>query len=185
MAKLFWRYGAMASGKSAALLMVHTNYECIGRMAVIATAAVDNRYGEAKVTSRMGVSKDAKVYTRQTVFEPTFVGAGVEALLVDEAQFLTTEQVEQLHRLAAVDNIAILCFGLRTDFQGKAFEGSAALGVLADSMEPLRTLCTCGKGATMNIRMASDGQRVREGEQVQIGGNESYRASCARCFYTE
>jgi thymidine kinase len=108
----------------------------------------------------------------------------VACVLIDEAQFLTVEQVRQLHRWVHTTNIPVMCFGLRSDFQGNAFPGSAALLTLADNLEEIRTACQCGKKATMNMRIDEHGQKVEEGDQVLIGGNARYRQVCARCFYS-
>jgi thymidine kinase len=107
----------------------------------------------------------------------------VACVLVDEAQFLTKEQVVQLHQVAQVRGVPVICYGLRSDFRGEPFPGSAYLLALADDIEEIKNICTCGKKATMTIRVDADGRRIREGEQVSIGGNESYRQACGRCFY--
>ena len=106
-------------------------------------------------------------------------------MLLDEAQFLTPPQVRQLHRMAHVEDMPVLCYGLRSDFRGEAFPGSAALLTLADDIEEMRSICACARKATMNIRIDADGRRVQHGEQVVIGGNERYRAVCPSCFYSE
>jgi thymidine kinase len=108
----------------------------------------------------------------------------VACVLVDEAQFLTTAQVVQLHQLAQVRGVPVICYGLRSDFRGDPFPGSAYLLALADDIEEIKNICSCGKKATMNVRVDPEGRRIREGEQVSIGGNESYRQACGRCFYT-
>jgi thymidine kinase len=185
MAKLWWRYGSMGAGKSIALISVAHNYERIGQKAAIFTAAIDNRFGTGKVTSRIGVSRDALTFHDNTEFTFDLVGHDVACCLVDEAQFLTIEQVKQLHKIAAINDVPVICFGIRTDFMGNGFEGALALGVMADRIEELKTVCGCGKKATFNIRLDESGKRVRNGEQVQIGGDDTYRQACPVCFYSE
>jgi thymidine kinase len=173
----------MGAGKSAALLLVAHNYDCIGQQSKTYTSALDDRFGESVVASRMGISRVAHAFNRDTVFDLDTVGEGIRCVLVDEAQFLTTTQVVQLHRLAALHGVPVICFGLRTDFRGVAFEGSAALGVIADQIEELKSVCTCGKKASFNVRFDADGNRVKDGAQIQIGGNATYQQACAACFY--
>lgn len=183
MSKLFWRYGAMGAGKSIALLSVAHNYARIGRKVELFTAQLDDRFGAGKVASRLGISMDARAFTPATVFTREMMADDAACVLVDEAQFLTAVQVEQLHRLAALGGLPVICYGLRSDFMGRAFEGAAALGILADQIEELKTVCACGRKATFNMRLDGAGQRVREGAQVQIGGDETYRQTCPVCFY--
>jgi thymidine kinase len=185
MAKLFWRYGSMGAGKSVALLSVAYNYERIGQKSVIFTTALDDRFGVGKVASRMGISREAVTFTRDTSFGKSNIPFDTACILVDEAQFLTKMQVQELHKIAQLGSIPVICYGLRTDFQGEAFEGSAALGVLADDMEELKMVCKCGSKATMNIRMNGEGKRVFAGDQVDIGADGKYEASCPACFYKE
>ena len=175
----------MGAGKSAALLQAAFNYEEMDQKVAVFTATVDDRYGVGKVTSRLGISRDAKVFDDKTDF--IAIGeqcGGVACLLIDEAQFLSQDQVKQLHRVAhSKRNLPSICFGIRSDFRGDAFPGSAMLLTLADSIEELKTICTCGSKASMNMRLDATGRRVTDGAQVQIGGNESYRSACPRCFY--
>jgi thymidine kinase len=112
-------------------------------------------------------------------------GGNLACLLIDEAQFLTPEQVRQLHRMAHVDHVPVICWGLRSDFRGEAFPGSAALLTLADEVEEMKSICACARKATMNMRIDAQGRRVKEGAQVEIGGNERYRAVCPACFYAD
>jgi thymidine kinase len=171
----------MNAGKSTALLQVAHNYEEQGQKVQLYTAAIDNRYGVGLITSRLGPQRQVDLFDAQTDF---LAGAPqVACILVDEAQFLTTLQVQQLHQVAQVRGIPVICYGLRSDFRGEPFPGSAYLLALADDIEEIKNICSCGKKATMNIRVDADGQRLREGEQVSIGGNESYRQACGRCFY--
>lgn len=181
--KLHYIYSAMAAGKTTHLLQVHFNYLERGHKVVLYTAAVDNRSGVGMVTSRLGLQREALVFDANTVFDTTTIPADTACVLIDEAQFLTTSAVEQLHRLAHVHGIAVMCWGLRSDFQGKSFEGSAALLTLADSIAETKTICDCGKKASMNARLDDAGQRLSDGPQLLIGGNNRYRALCPECFY--
>lgn len=185
MAKLYFRYSAMNAGKSAALLQVAHNYEEQGRAVELYTAAVDDRYGIGKITSRLGLQRDAQLFDSDFDFWVALSKSQASCLLVDEAQFLTPVQVVQLHRLTQLKGLPVICYGLRTDFQGKPFAGSAHLLALADDIEEMKTICSCGRKATMNIRLNSNGQRERDGKLVDIGGNARYLQVCAQCFYSE
>jgi thymidine kinase len=171
----------MNAGKSTAMLQVAHNYEEQGQVVRLFTAAIDSRYGVGKVTSRLGPQRAVETFDADTDFLAE--APKVACLLIDEAQFLTTRQVQQLHQLAQVRGVPVICYGLRSDFRGDPFPGSAYLLALADDIEELKNICTCGKKATMNVRIDDHGKRIREGEQVSIGGNESYRQACGRCFY--
>jgi thymidine kinase len=171
----------MNAGKSTSLLQVAHNYEEQGQKVMLYTAAIDNRYGVGLITSRLGPQRETAVFDRDTDFLANV--PDVACMLVDEAQFLTKEQVVQLHRLAQVRGVPVICYGLRSDFRGDPFPGSAYLLALADDIEEIKNICTCGKKATMNIRVDAEGRRIVEGDQVSIGGNESYRQACGRCFY--
>ena len=184
MAKLFFRFAAMNAGKSTVLLQVAYNYEEQQQRVLLFTAKVDDRYNVGKVTSRLGVDRDAEVFSSATNFiEEVRRREKLACVLVDEAQFLTPVQVRQLHQVAHLCNIPVLCFGLRSDFQGEAFPGSAVLLTLADELEELKTICRCGRKASMNMRVDAQGNKVTEGDQVEIGGNSRYRSVCPRCFY--
>jgi thymidine kinase len=189
MAKLYFRYAAMNAGKSTALLQAAHNYEERGMQVRLFIAALDDRGGAGTIASRLGLSRQAQRFGADTVFDAPALWSDAAprpaCLLIDEAQFLTCEQVRQLHRLAHVDDMPVLCWGLRSDFQGRAFEGSAELLTLADDLEEMKTVCACGRKASMNLRFGADGQRVTAGEQVLIGGNDRYRAVCPRCFYSD
>ena len=171
----------MNAGKSTALLQVAHNYEEQGQQVKLYTAAIDNRYGVGLITSRLGPQREVATFDGGTDF--LAAAPSVSCVLVDEAQFLSKEQVQQLHQLAQVRGVPVICYGLRSDFRGDPFPGSAYLLALADDIEEIKNICTCGKKATMNVRVDSEGRRIREGEQVSIGGNESYRQACGRCFY--
>jgi thymidine kinase len=174
----------MNAGKSTAMLQVAHNYEEQGQTVRLFTAAIDNRYGVGKVTSRLGPQRDTEVFDADTNFLEK-IDQKIACLLIDEAQFLTTLQVQQLHQLAQVRGIPVISYGLRTDFRGDPFPGSAYLLALADDIEELKNICSCGKKATMNIRVDENGKRLKDGEQISIGGNESYLQACGRCFYTD
>lgn len=185
MAKLYFRWSAMNAGKSTALLQVAHNYEERGQKVDVFTSALDDRYGTGRVTSRLGVSREAATFHRTKSFlEHYRRKAFPNCILVDEAQFLTAAQAGELHRLAHLWNVPVICCGLRTDFRGKPFEGAVALLSLADSLDEVKTVCRCGHKATMTVRLDEKGQRVREGDQVQIGGNDRYESVCPRRFYT-
>ena len=183
MAKLFFRYAAMNAGKSTALLQVAHNYEERGHRVRIFTAVVDDRYGRGYVTSRLGPQRAAEVFGPDTDFSSLIAAdPGIACILVDEAQFLSKAQVWALHEIAHQRNVPAICYGLRTDFQGELFAGSATLLALADEMDEMKTICDCGRKATMNLRVDADNRRVTQGAQVEIGGNARYRAVCGRCF---
>jgi thymidine kinase len=185
MAKLHFRYAAMNAGKSTALLQTAHNYEERGMSVRVFTAALDTRAGKGVVVSRLGITREAETFGPDTEFVRDHLGDSVDCLLIDEAQFLTADQVRQLHRLAHVNGVPVICYGLRSDFRAEPFAGSAALLILADDIEEMKSVCACGRKATLNLRIDSRGQRVREGEQVFIGGNERYRAICPACFYKD
>lgn len=185
MAKLFWRYGAMAAGKTLALLGVAHNYERLGRSVLIYTARLDHRYGEGVVGTRLGLQRPARTFAPDTVFDAADMPPDTACILFDEAQFLNRRQVSELHRLAVLHGFPVICYGLRSDFRGEAFEGAAALATLADQVEELKTVCRCGRKASFNIRVDAQGLRIKEGEQVSIGGDASYVAACPHQFYTD
>lgn len=183
MAKLFFRYAAMNAGKSTALLQVAHNYEERGHRVRLFTSGVDDRYGVGFITSRLGPKREAEVFDKRTDFLALHASQpGVACFLIDEAQFLTKTQVWALHELAHIANTPAICYGLRTDFQGELFEGSATLLALADEMDEMKTICDCGRKATMNMRVDASNRKVTEGAQVEIGGNARYRSVCGRCF---
>lgn len=192
MAKLFFRYAAMNAGKSTALLQTAHNYEERGMRVRLFTAAHDDRSGPGIVGSRLGLQRQVETFGPETVFDAALLEGPTAAapsklacVLVDEAQFLSPLQVRQLHRLAHLHRVPVICYGLRSDFRGEAFPGSAALLTLADDLEEMKTICACGRKASFNLRVDDLGRRVDEGEQVVIGGNERYRAVCPSCFYSD
>jgi len=184
MAKLYFNYSTMNAGKSTVLLQAAHNYKERGMVPYLLTARLDNRAGEGRIASRIGIGEDADTFdTDEDLFAKvkTRLDAGPCAcIFVDEAHFLSDDQVWQLAR--AVDDLAvpIMCYGLRVDFRGKLFPGSAALLALADEMREIRTICHCGKKATMVVRNDAEGNALRDGAQVQIGGNETYVSLCRR-----
>lgn len=189
MSKLYFRYAAMNAGKSTALLQVAHNYEERGMAVLLFTAAHDDRAGAGQIGSRLGLVRPAATFGTDTEFDrarlQALAGGPVACVLIDEAQFLTVAQVRQLHRMAHVEDVPVICWGLRSDFQGEAFAGSAMLLTLADGVEEMKSICACARKATMNIRIDSEGRRVKQGEQVVIGGNDRYRAVCPACFYSD
>ena len=185
MAKLYFRYAAMNAGKSTALLQAAYNYGERGMKVVLFTAAHDDRSGSGVIGSRLGLHKTVDTFGAHTTFSRAGLPAGVACVLIDEAQFLSPEQVRQLHRMAHRDDVPVICFGLRSDFRGDGFPGAITLLTLADDLEEMKTICACGRKASMNMRIDDRGRRVLEGEQVEIGGNERYRAVCPTCFYSD
>jgi thymidine kinase len=189
MSKLFFRYAAMNAGKSTALLQVAHNYEERGMRVLLLTAAHDDRIGAGLIGSRLGLTRRAATFGRDTEFSAAHLqalaGERVACVLIDEAQFLTAAQVRQLHRLVHSAHLPVICWGLRSDFRGEPFEGSAMLLTLADDVEEMKSICACARKATMNMRIDAQGRRVQHGEQVVIGGNERYRAVCPACFYSD
>ena len=186
MAKLYFRYSAMNAGKSTSLLQIAHNYEEQGQSVLLFTAGIDDRSGKGCIASRLGLTRNANVFDDSTDFSSLLQRQPTPAcVLVDESQFLLPAQVRQLHRTAHLCNIPVICFGLRSDFQGNPFPGAAQLLTLADDIEEIKTICACGRKATMNVRFDGHGHRVREGAQIEIGGNSRYLQVCARCFYAE
>ena len=183
MAKLYFYYASMNAGKSTNLLQADFNYRERGMRTMLFTAAIDDRFAAGTVTSRIGLGADAIAFERDTDLLAIVHREG-EALpacvLVDEAQFLTARQVDQLATLADVHHVPVLAYGLRTDFQGALFEGSARLLAIADSLVEIKSVCVCGRKATMNLRMDASGMPVAEGRQTEIGGNDRYVALCRK-----
>lgn len=186
MAKVYFYYSAMNAGKSTVLLQSSYNYHERGMHTMLFVPAVDTRAGGGRIQSRIGLHADAmRLPADENVFEhvkSAHAAQPVACVLVDEAQFLTRPQVEQLTDVADRLGIPVLCYGLRTDFQGQLFPGSGALLGLADNLIELKTICHCGRKATMNLRVGPDGRAVKEGAQVEIGGNERYVAMCRRHY---
>ena len=185
MAKLYFYYSTMNAGKSTALLQASHNYHERGMRTLVYTAALDDR-GGGRVQSRIGISGEARHFAvGQDLFTEIVADHSTGALacvLVDEAEFLSTEQVQQLARVVDELDVPVLCYGLRTDFQGRLFPGSAQLLAWADNLVELKTICHCGRKATMVVRTAADGRIEQQGAQVEIGGNERYVSLCRRHF---
>lgn len=188
MAKLYFYYSAMNAGKSTTLLQSSYNYQERGMNTLVYTAAIDDRYGVGKVSSRIGISQDARLFKNDSnLFDEITAYIADEKLhciLIDEAQFLTRQQVYQLTEVVDKLKIPVLCYGLRTDFQSELFEGSRYLLAWADQLEELKTICYCGRKAGFVIRMNEKGEAVKDGDQIQIGGNDSYLSVC-RLHYKE
>lgn len=184
MAKLYFNYSTMNAGKSTMLLQAAHNYSERGMQSYLLTARLDTRAGEGRIASRIGIGAQADLYDPQTdlfaVVQARLAQGPVDCLFLDEAQFLTAEQVWQLARVVDDLGLPAMCYGLRVDFQGKLFPGSAALLALADEMREVRTICHCGKKATMVVRKAADGTIIQDGAQVEIGGNDRYVSLCRR-----
>lgn len=185
MSKLYFRYAAMNAGKSTALLQAAHNYEERGMHVLLFTAAHDDRAGSGLIGSRLGLQRSVATFGPDTQFVRELLPPDLACLLIDEAQFLSPQQVRQLHRLAHRGHVPVICYGLRSDFRGEAFPGSAALLTLADDLEEMKTICACARKASMNMRIGPEGRRVTEGEQIEIGGNDRYRAVCPHCFYSD
>ncbi|MDP3230274.1 MAG: thymidine kinase [Acidovorax sp.] len=178
-------YSTMQGGKSTALLQRRHNLISIGKRVLVLTSSLDDRYGVGKVTSRMGPQCEAQLFTHATVFDSSLPLNGIDEVFIDEAQFLRAEQVHQIHaNLTSGLRIRVSCFGLRTDFRGKPFEGAATLLALADTLHEISTLCRCGAKATLNQRIDVRGSPVREGAVLEIGGDSRYRPVCPHCFYS-
>ncbi|PZO66449.1 MAG: thymidine kinase [Paracoccus denitrificans] len=182
MAKLYFNYSTMNAGKSTLLLQASYNYRERGMQTLLLTAAVDQRAGEGVIASRIGISDSAIVFAPDTdLFQLIKQQCdGCACVFVDEAQFLTAEQVWQLARVADDLSLPVMAYGLRTDFRGLLFPGSAALLAIADNLREVRTICHCGRKATMVVRLGPDGAVLHDGAQVQIGGNETYVSLCRR-----
>ncbi|KPF91526.1 thymidine kinase [Novosphingobium sp. AAP83] len=186
MAKLYFYYASMNAGKSTNLLQAEFNYRERGMATMLWTASIDDRGGDRAIESRIGLHAEAYRFDRTTdLWESVHSASAVEPLscvLVDEAQFLSKAQVWQLARVADEGSIPVLCYGLRTDFQGELFEGAGALLGIADSLVELKAVCHCGRKATMNLRVDESGAAVRAGAQTEIGGNDRYVALCRKHF---
>jgi thymidine kinase len=186
MAQLYFYFSAMNAGKSTSLLQSAYNYRERGMTAKLYTAAIDDRYGVGKISSRIGLSEEADTFSATTDFWQESLKqvneAPVNCFFIDEAQFLSKQQVQQLARVCDELNVPVLCYGLRSDYQGEPFEGSIYLLVLADKLSEIKTVCHCGRKATMVLRVNSDGLPVSGGEQIEIGGGSRYVSVCRRHF---
>jgi thymidine kinase len=186
MAKLYFYYASMNAGKSTTLLQADFNYRERGMATMLWTAALDDRSADMPIASRIGLAAEAHRFDAATDMwdrvSAVHSGQPLACVLVDEAQFLSKDQVWQLARLADEAGIPVLCYGLRTDFQGELFPGSAALLGIADALIELKAVCHCGRKATMNLRVDASGAAVKAGAQTEIGGNDRYVALCRKHF---
>ena len=182
MAKLYFKYGAMGSSKSAQALITKFNYEERGMSVWLIKPALDNRDGALTIRSRIGLEAQAEAIAAEDDIRELYRRRGrPDVIIADEAQFLAPQQIDQLRELVDFENLPVLCFGLRTDFRTQLFPGSRRLMELADSITEIKTICTCGAKATVNARLL-DGRVVTEGAQVLLGGNDSYVAMCHACW---
>ncbi|WP_407495266.1 thymidine kinase [Pseudooceanicola sp. MF1-13] len=189
MAKLYFNYSTMNAGKSTVLLQASHNYIERGMQTYLMTAKLDDRAGTGRIASRIGIGAEADTFTAAddlfARIQSRLDAGPCACVFIDESQFLTRDQVWQLARAVDDLGVPIMCYGLRVDFLGELFEGSAALLALADEMREVRTICHCGKKATMVVRRGPDGKALREGAQVQVGGNETYVSLCRRHWREE
>lgn len=186
MAQLYFYYSSMNAGKSTSLLQSSYNYRERGMNTFVLTASIDDRAGVGKVSSRIGLEVEAQVFNDKDDIASMIFDANTKqkqhCILVDEAQFLSKEQVKQLTYVVDIIGIPVLCYGLKTDFQGELFNGSQYLLAWADKLVELKTICHCGRKANMVLRLDENGKAIKEGEQVEIGGNESYESVCRKHF---
>ena len=183
MAKLYFKFGAMGSSKSAQALITKFNYEELGMTVWLIKPSIDTRDGADIIKSRIGLEAKAQIITpEQDVVEEYHKAGKHDVIIADEAQFLTPEQIDGLRTLVDDEDLPVLCFGLRTDFQTHFFPGAKRLMELADSMTEIKTVCSCGRKATVNARIDGNGNIVTEGSQVLLGGNDSYIAKCHKCW---
>ena len=184
MAKLYFNYSTMNAGKSTLLLQAAHNYREGGMDTYLITAQFDNRAGAGRIASRIGIGEPADTFAPDddmfAKLKARFAKGKIACVFIDEAQFLSKAQVWQLARAVDDLGVPVMCYGLRVDFRGDLFPGSAALLALADEMREVRTICHCGKKATMVMRKGPDGRPLKDGEQVVIGGNETYQSLCRR-----
>ena len=185
MAKLYFKYGAMGSSKTATALITKYNYEERGMRVWLIKPSADDRDGAQVIRSRIGLQADADIIFPDMDVRKVFeVMPKVDVIIADECQFFTGAQIDQLRSIVDDYNMPVLCFGLRTDFQTKMFPGSARLFEVADSITEIKTICDCGSKATVNARISPDGYVITQGQQVFLGGNDSYVAMCHKCWKT-
>lgn len=183
MAKLYFKYGSMGSSKTAQALITKYNYEENGMLVWLIKPAADQRDGAIILRSRVGLEAPAEVVApERDLFEAYRGRARTDVIIVDECQFLTAQQIDQLREIVDSENIPVLCFGLRTDFRSTLFEGSRRLFEVADTITEIKAICDCGAKATTNARIDSDGYVVTEGAQLLLGGNDRYIAMCHKCW---
>ena len=183
MAKLYFKYGAMGSSKSAQALITKFNYEELGMTVWLIKPSTDTRDGADLIRSRIGLSSRAEVITpEQSILEAWKKAGRHDVIIADESQFFTPEQIDELRTIVDEEDLPVLCFGLRTDFLTHFFPGAQRLMELADSLTEIKTVCACGRKATVNARIDADGKIITEGSQVFLGGNDSYMAMCHQCW---
>ena len=183
MAKLYFKYGAMGSSKSAQALITQFNYEELGMSVWLIKPSIDTRDGADIIRSRIGLARRARVITPEQDISREYREAGKhDVIIADEAQFFTPEQIDQLRYLVDTEDLPVLCFGLRTDFLTHFFPGARRLMELADSITEIKTVCACGRKATVNARIDEKGRIITQGDQVFLGGNDSYVAMCHKCW---
>ncbi len=184
--QLYFYYSSMNAGKSTALLQSAHNYQEQGMRVALFTAALDDRFGVGRIRSRIGIEAEADTFDAETdlfsAVESSMGQTGLACVLIDEAQFLSREQVDQLASVVDLLKVPVLCYGIRTDFRGELFSGSARLLAIADKLYELKTVCHCGRKATMVVRKDDRGTPVFAGGQVEIGGNDRYEPVCRRHF---
>lgn len=188
MAKLYFYYSAMNAGKSTTLLQSSYNYQERGMDTILFTPSIDDRFSSSSVSSRIGLKEEAVLFDDDFNFfsySKTALSSNdnIKCILIDEAQFLTKNQVKQLTKIADILSLPVLAYGLRSDFKAEPFEGSTYLLVWADELIEIKTICHCGRKAIMNVRMDEQGNILKSGKQVQIGGNELYVSTCRKHFY--
>ena len=183
MAKLYFKYGAMGSSKSAQALITQFNYEELGMTVWLIKPSTDTRDGADIIRSRIGLQRSAQIITpAQNIAEEYRAAGKCDVIIADEAQFFTPEQIDQLREIVDDEDIPVLCFGLRTDFLTHFFPGARRLMELADSITEVKTVCACGRKATVNARIDETGRIITQGSQVFLGGNDSYMAMCHKCW---
>lgn len=183
MAKLYFKYGVMGSSKSAQTLITKFNYEELGMPVWLIKPSIDTRDGAGVIKSRIGLLETAQVITpQQNIVEEYHKIGKHDVIIADESQFFTSEQIDQLRELVDEEGIPVLCFGLRTDFTTRFFPGSMRLMELADSITEIKMVCACGRKATVNARIDENGRIITKGDQVFLGGNDSYQAMCHKCW---
>ena len=187
MAKLFFYYSAMNAGKSTTLVQSSYNYRERGMDTLIFTPSIDDRFGDQIVSTRIGIQAPAITFDNNFDFW-SFIknslknNTNIHCILIDEAQFLTKQQIWQLSDITDRLDLPVLTYGIRSDFQGEPFEGSIYLMALADQLIEIKTICHCGRKASMNMRIDENGNKINKGEQVEIGGNDKYVSTCRKCF---
>jgi len=183
MAKLYFKYGAMGSSKSAQALITKFNYEELGMSVWLIKPSIDDRDGADIIRSRIGLEQHAQIINPEQSIVESYKKAGRhDVIIADESQFFTPAQIDELRDIVDDENLPVLCFGLRTDFLTHVFPGALRLMELADSITEIKTICSCGRKATVNARIDENGRIVTEGSQVLLGGNDSYVAMCHKCW---